>query len=178
MSRGHQAALLDRVVEQGQRRGGAERAADLKAHRLEHAGHAVALGRRRRKRQVHHAEGHAQPAGGLLRDKLAHARDAEGGFLDGFGHDVEGLTLHALQRVVHDARAGNAHVYDAFRLAHAGDGAGHEGVVLHGVGKDDELGAAEAAGVGGHFRGLFDDAAHEGDGVHVDAGAGTGHVDA
>ena len=53
----------------------------------------VADGGRRRERQVDDAEGHVEPAAGLLRDELPHARDAEGRFLDRLCHDVEGLPL-------------------------------------------------------------------------------------
>ena len=76
-----------------------------------------------------------------------------------------------------DAGAGDADVYDRVRLAHAVEGAGHEGVVLHRVAEDDELGAAEAALRGGELRGLLYDAAHERDGVHVYAGLRRADVD-
>ena len=56
--------------------------------------------------------------------------------------------------------------------------AGHEGVVLHGVGKDDDLGAAEAVGIGGQLGGALDDVAHLAHGVHVDAAARGADVDA
>ena len=59
----------------------------------------------------------------------------------------KGCALHRLQGVIHHAGAGNAHVDDAFRLAHAVEGAGHEGVVLHGVAEHHQLGAAQAVPV-------------------------------
>ena len=51
----------------------------LQAHLLQNVGHAVADGGRGGQGQVHDAEGHAQPLGGLLGHQLAHAGDLEGG---------------------------------------------------------------------------------------------------
>ncbi|MPM15977.1 hypothetical protein SDC9_62351 [bioreactor metagenome] len=45
----------------------------------------------------------------------------------------------------------------------------HKGIVLHGVAEDHQFGAAEAALIGGECRGPFDDPAHFGHCVHVDA---------
>ena len=99
-------------------------------------------------------------------------------FLIGLGDDAEVRAAHrACSALMDDAGAGDADVYDRVRLADAVEGAGHEGVVLDGVAEDDELGAAEAALRGGELRGLLDDAAHEGDGVHVYAGLGGADVD-
>ncbi|CAN3998231.1 Cysteine-rich CPCC domain-containing protein, partial [Dysosmobacter welbionis] len=53
----HDAALLHRVVQQGQRRRSAVGAADLQAHLLQNAGHAVSDGRSRRQGEIHDAEG-------------------------------------------------------------------------------------------------------------------------
>ena len=58
------------------------------------------------------------------------------------------------------------------------EGTGHEGVILHGVGKHHQLGAAQAVLVPGELGGLFDDAAHLGHGIHIDAGLGGAHVNA
>ena len=60
---GHDAALFHRVVEQRQRGGRAVGAADLQAHLLQDAGHAVADGGGGGQGQVHDAEGHAQAGG-------------------------------------------------------------------------------------------------------------------
>ena len=163
--------FFHRVVEQRERCRGAGPADGLQSHLLEHGGHAVADGGRRRERQVHDAERHAQPRGRLLRHELAHARDAEGRLFHRLGHDVERLAMHALQRVLHHARPGHADVHLALRLAHAVKRPGHEGVVLHGVGKDHELGAGHAALIGRKRGGALDGAAHLGHGVHVDARA-------
>ena len=89
---------------------------------------------------------------GLLRHQLTHAGDLEGGFLDGLRHHVKGLALDGLQGVVHHAGAGDAHVDDALRLAHAVERARHEGVVLHRVAEYHQLGAADAVAVRGQLR--------------------------
>ena len=173
----HDAALLHRVVQQGQRRRGAVGTADGKAHLLQNAGHAVAYRRGGRQRQIHDAEWRIQPPGRLRRHHLTHAGDLERRFLDGLRHHVKGLPLAGLQSVVHHARAGHAHVDDAVRLAHAVERTGHEGVVLHSVAEHHQLGAAEAAPVRGALRQLLDGAAHEGHRIHVDARLGGAHVD-
>ena len=121
-------------------------------------------------------KGTPRRAAGLAGHQLAHAGDAEGRLFDGLGHHVKRLALHLLQGVVDHAGAGDAHVDDTFRLAHAVEGTGHEGVILHGVGENHELGAAEAAGGGGEVGRLLDDAAHLRHGVHVDAGLGGADV--
>ena len=56
-------------------------------------------------------------------------------------------------------------------------GPGHKGVVLGGVGEDDELGAADAVAVTGEIGSLLDDLAHLAHRVHVDAGFCGGDVD-
>ena len=53
----------------------------------------------------------------------------------------------------------------------------HERIVLHGVGKHDELGAAEPAARLRPARRRLDDATHPRNGVHVDPGARGGDVD-
>ena len=178
MAAGHDAALLHGVVQQGQGGGGAVGAADGQAHLLQDASHTVAHRRGGGQGQVHDAEGHVQTGAGLGGHHLAHAGDLEGGLFDSLGHHVEGLALAALQGVVHHAGAGHAHVDDGVGLTHAVEGAGHEGVVLHGVAEHHQLGAAQAVAVAGQVGRLLDDAAHLGHGVHVDAGLGAAHVDA
>ena len=56
------------------------------------------------------------------------------------------------------------------------EGAGHEGVVLHGVAEHDELAGADALLIGGELGGALDDAGHLEGGVHVDAGPRAAHV--
>ena len=57
------------------------------------------------------------------------------------------------------------------------EGAGHERVVLHSVGKHHQLHAGTALALGRFFRRLADDLAHERHCVHVDPGPGGGHID-
>lgn len=56
------------------------------------------------------------------------------------------------------------------------EGAGHEGVIAHGVGEDHELGAANGATVLGQLGCFLDDASHLRGGIHVDAGARGGNI--
>jgi hypothetical protein len=176
MGGGHDAALFHGVVEEGQGGGGAVGAADLQAHLLQDAGHRVAHSGGGGQGEVHDAEGHVQAAAGLLGHQLAHAGDAEGGLFDGLRHHVEGGALHVLEGVVHHTGAGDAHIDDAVALAHAVEGAGHEGVVLHRVAEYHQLGAAEAATVRGALRSRLDGPSHEGHRVHIDARLGGAHV--
>ena len=91
-------------------------------------------------------------------DQLAHAGDLEGGLFDGLGHLVKGLALRRLGKAwCTTPGAGNAHVDDALRLAHAVEGAGHKGVVLHRVAEHHQLGAADAVPVRGALGGILDD---------------------
>ena len=46
---------------------------------------------------------------------------------------------------------------------------GHERVIVYRVGKNDQLGAAHGIVVLGQFCGLLDDAAHQTDGIQIDA---------
>ena len=74
------------------------------------------------------------------------------------------------------AGAGDAHVDDLLRLAHPVEGAGHEGVVFHGVAEHHQLGTAEAALICGALGQVLDGAAHQGHRVHVDARLGGAHI--
>ena len=151
--------------------------ADLQAHLLQNAGHAVSDGRGRRQGEVHNAEGGVQPAAGLLGHQLAHAGHPESGLLHGLRHHVKGLALRRFQSSTHHAGAGDAHVDDLLRLSHAVESAGHKGVVLHGIAEHHQLGAAQAIPVRRGGSGILDDAAHQGHRVHIDARPGGPHVD-
>ena len=153
-------------------------AADLQAHLLQDPGHTVANGRGRRQAQVHNTKRHAQPFRSFYAHQLTHTGDSEGGFLHRLSHHVKGLALDTLKRMVHHTGAGNAHIDDALRLADSVEGTGHKGIVLYGVGKNHQLGAAQAVLVLGQFGSLFHDTAHLGHGIHVDARLGGAHVDA
>ena len=178
MGRRHDAALFHGVVQQGKRRRGAVGAADFQPHFLQNARHAVPHRRRRCQREIHDAKGRAQTAGRLGGHHLPHAGDLEGRLFHRFRHHVKGGALHALQGVVHNAGTADAHVDDAVRLAHAVEGAGHEGVILHGVAEHHQLGAAQALLLTGEVGGLLDDAAHASHGVHVDARFGRADIHA
>ena len=153
------------------------RTADLKPHFLQNAGHAVADGGRGRKGKIDNAKRRIEPAARLLRDELTHARDAERRFLHGLRHHVERLALDALQRVIHNARPGNADVDHFLRLAHAVERARHEGVILYRIAEDHKLGAAKAALLFRERRRLFHRLPHQGDGVHVDSRLGRADID-
>ena len=90
--------------------------------------------------------------------------------------DVVGV-LCLLDGGAHHARAGNAHVDDAVRLAGAVESARHEGVVLRRVAEHDELCRTDAVAVRCAVRGFADNAAHFRDGIHVDAGLCRADVD-
>ena len=182
---GEGAALFHGIVEHGQHGRGAGRTDAGQAHALEDLAHAVAHGRGGGQGKVGHAEGQAQTLGHFVTDHLAHAGHLVGRTLDDFGHIQQGHGLAAVTAVLQGAvdglldhaGAGDAHVDDHVGLAHAQVGTGHEGHVLRDVGEDHQLGAAKAAAVGrglGHLEDLF---AHQGHGIHIDAGAGRGHVD-
>ena len=174
---GHDAALLDGVVQQGEAGGGAAAAAGLKAHLLEDVGHAVAHGGGGGQRQVDDAGGHAQLLGGEVGHQLAHAGDLEGRPLHQLGHLIDGGILgQAGQRGADRARAGDAHMDLAVRLAGAVERARHEGVVLGCIAEDDELCCADALTVGGQLAGLLDGLAHQLHGVHVQARFGRADV--
>ena len=177
IGRRHDAPLLDLIVEERQRGGGAGRARGLKADLLKDLRHRVADGRRRGERQVDDAKGDAEAAGGLLRHELPHARDLESGLFDRLAEHFKVLSAHLLQGGLHHARSGNADVDHRVRFGHAVERTRHKGVVVRRVAEHDELGAAQAAVFPGRLRGLADRLAHQADGVHVDAGPGGAHVD-
>ena len=174
----HHAALFHRVVQHGKGSRGAVGTADLQPHFLQNPGNAVPHGGGGRKAQVHDSEGYAQTAGRFLAHQLTHTGNLEGGLLDGLGHHVKGLTLHVLQGMVHHAGAGNAHIQHALRLTHTVERAGHEGVVLHGVGEHHHFGAAQAVVIRSQLGGFLDNATHFRHGVHIDARLGGADIHA
>ena len=170
---GHDAALLDGVVEQGEAGGGAAAAAGLKAHLLEDVGHTVAHGGGGGQRQVDDAGGYAQLFGGEVCHQLTHAGDLEGGALHQLGHLVDGGVLgQPGQRGADRAGAGDADVDLAVGLTGAVEGTRHKGIVLGCVAEDHQLCCADALTVGGELAGLLDGLAHQLDGVHVQARLG------
>ena len=174
---GHHAALLHGIVQQGKAGGGAAAAAGLQTHLFQNVGHAVADGRGGSQRKVDDTGGHAQCLGGKVCHQLAHAGDLEGGAFDQFCHLIDGGILgQACQRGAHSARAGNAYMDLAVRLAGAVEGTGHEGIILRCVAEHHQLGSADALTVGGQLAGFLYGLAHQLDGVHVQTGLGGADV--
>ena len=172
----HDAALLDLVVEHGERRCGAGSADLLEADLLQHFTHGVAHGRGRGERQVDDAERDAEAAGSLLSHKLTHARDLERGALDGLAQEFEVLALGRIERAGDHAGAGDADVDDRVAFGDAVEAAGHERVVVRHVAEGHELDAAVGVVVGGALGNVLDDVAEQFDRVHVDAGLGGADV--
>ena len=135
MVRRHHAALLHCVIQQCQRGSRTVSAADLQTHFLQNPGNAVPHRGSRSKTQVHNSERHIQPLGCLYAHDLTHTGNAESSLFDGLRHHIEGLTLDALQCVIHHAGSGHTHIQHALRLTHTMERTGHEGVVLHSVGE-------------------------------------------
>ena len=175
----HDAALLDRVVQQGQAGRRAAAAAALKAHLLQNVRNTVANRGRRGQRQVNDARGHAEALTGEVRYQLAQAGDLECRALDQLGHLVHRGVLRQLgQRGAHRTGAGDADVDLTVRLARAVERARHERVVLGRVAEHDELCVAHAHVVLRQLGGLAHDLAHQLDGVHVDARFRRADIDA
>ena len=169
---GHDAALLDLVVEHGQGRGSAGSADLFEADLLKHFADGVAYGRGRREGKVDDAEWNAKATGCLLCHQLADARDLERGALDGFAQELEILALGLVQCTGDHTRAGNADVDDRVAFGDAVEAAGHERVVVRHVAEGHELDAAVGVVVGGALGNVLDDVAEQFDRVHVDAGLG------
>ena len=174
---GHHPALLDRIVEHGQRRRRAGRATALNAHFFENVRHAVTDHRRRCQGEVDDAKRCIEPLARFQRDQLADAGDLEGHALDRFGHDVELLATHFFQRGLDHARAADANVDGFLRFADAMKRPSHEGIVLDGIGKDDEFGATQTIPVCRQLSRLLDNLPHFTDGIHVDAFLGGADID-
>ncbi len=174
----HDAALFDLVVEQGEGCSGSGCASALKAHLAEDIRDTVADCGCGSQGQVDDAEGDAEPAGCLAGDELSDTGDLEGGLFDSLAEDFEVLSVDFFKGAFYDAGAADTDVEDAVCLCDAVEGTCHEGVVIGCVAEDDEFGAAEGIAVSGALGCPLDDAAHEADGIHVDAGLGGAHVDA
>ena len=160
---GHHAALLHGIVQQGKAGGGAAAAAGLQTHLFQNIGHAVADGRGGSQRKVDDAGGHAQCLGGKVCHQLTHAGDLEGGALYKLCHLVNGGVLgQTSQRGAHSARAGNAHMDLAVRLAGLLHGLAHQLDGVHvqtGLGGTDVHRAAHDVGLGQCAGDGFDQAA-------------------
>ena len=77
---------------------------------------------------------------------------------------------------MHHARAGNAHIDDALRLTDTMECTGHKGVILHRIGENNQLSAAQTILVSGNFRRFLDNPAHFCHSIHIDAGLGRTHI--
>ena len=125
----HHAALLHRVVQEGQSGGGAVGAADLRpiSSRIRATESPTAGGGRQG--QVHDAEGGVQPAAGLPGATSWPMRvTRKAVFFTVSATTSKGAPFTLWRGVVHHAGTGDTHVDDLLRLAHAVEGAGHEGV--------------------------------------------------
>ena len=122
-------------------------------------------------------KGRPRRARGGAPDQFAGARDLERGAANDRRERAEIGVARRLDGAQHDARAADADIDRAFGLAGAVKRAGHERIVLDGVAEHDELGAADRACVSGELGRALDDAAHGGDRVHVQAGAGRADID-
>lgn len=172
----HDAALFDGVVEHRKRRRGAARAHALQPYLFEDMRDRVADRRGRGERQVDDAAADAEAFCGFGGDQLPDAGDLERGLFDDFG-DLCEVALDLFQRDFDDSGTGDADVDDAVVLARAEERARHKGVVLDRVGEHDQLGAGDAVLVASEVGGAFEDAAHQADGVHIDACFRGGDVD-
>lgn len=130
-------------------------------------------------RQVDNALLDTQAMGGLAAHELAGTGNLKGGLLNLLGdfHHRCGIGQR-LQGCGHNAGARNAYVDDGVGLATAVDGARHKRGVLDHVGKADKLGSADGILVGREFSGIDDGLGGHKHGVHIDAGAQAGDVDA
>ena len=75
------------------------------------------------------------------------------------------------------ARSGDSNVDHCFVFADAVERAGHERIVLDGIGKADKLRARKSTLIACALGGVFQDPADLAHHVHVDAGAGRGRID-
>ena len=174
----HRTSLFHRVVEHREAGGRAVRPHGGEPHLFQHFAHAVVAYGSGGEGEIHNAEARAQRFCRLASHKFSHAGDLEGSVLYRFRKHVATFPSDAFQSGFHHAGTGYAYVHHAVSLAHAVEGARHEGIVLHGVGEDDEFGAPYPVAVGGELRGLLDYLAHEAHRVHIYARASGAHVHA
>ena len=157
--RRHHAALLHRVGEQRQRRGRARRARRLEPHRLQDLGHRIADRGRRRQRQIDDAE--ADTVGPRRRATSRPMSSPARVTLNAMRLMVSATSPRSIlpplsrrRRIADSTTPGPEHadVDDAFAFADAVQRAGDERVVVGDVGEHHQLGAADAAAVGGRAR--------------------------
>ena len=152
--------------------------ADLKPHFFQNVRHGIAHSRGRRKGQIDDAKRHVQPRGGFLGNQLTHARNLKRRALDRLGHHVKRLPLRLVfQRALDHAGAGNADVDAAIAFARPMERARHKGIILHSVGKDDQLHAAGSIRIRRRGGNILHRQSAQANRVHVDARAGGSDVD-
>src|SRR5699024_5662181 len=134
----HHAALLDCIVKQCERRGGAM-GADL----IQDVRNRIAQFCSRSQGKVHDAKWHAQALSGHIAHQLTGASDLKGGLFNLFGNLVQGSTGEIAQGAVNDAGARYADGDHAIWLLDAVESTGHEWVISDGVCKDHELRAGD-----------------------------------
>ena len=142
-------------------------------------GNGITDSRCRGKGKIHDAKRNVESSCGFRADKLTHSCDLEGCLLDHFSDLIHGGILAGfLDCHAHDARSGNTDIDNGIRLRDAMETAGHEGIVLHGIAEDHELGGCLTVPVLGHFSTFTHDLSHELYRIHVDAGLCGADVDA
>ena len=144
---------------------------------FQNAGNGIADCRGRSQGQVHDSERHAQHGSRFGTHQLTDTGNLKCCFLNSFCHFVQrSVVRKVVQHGPNHARAGYAHAEDGIRFAHAVECTGHERVILYRVAEYHQLCSAHALVVFGEERSFLNLPAHQGNGVHVDAGLGGADV--
>ena len=85
-------------------------AAFFQPHLLKNMGDGITHSRGWRQGEIHNAERHIEPLGGLVGDELAHAGDFKRSALNQIRHAGQIAVRRLGERRAHHAGAGNAHV--------------------------------------------------------------------
>ena len=177
--RGHHAAFLHGVVQQGQGRRCPRAAAAANTDGFQYPRHRVAFGRGRSQAQIQYAHLYAQPLRSLPGYQFPGTGNLESRGLDGLRHlrDVRCVGQTGQHSTDHTG-AGNANVDNRLCLAAAMKGTGHERVVLHSVGEHHQLGTAYRVAAGRALSSGQNAFGHQQHRVHIDASSGRCQVDA
>ena len=175
----HYAALFHGIVQHGKAGGGAAAAAAFQTHFFQNVGNTIANSRGRRQGQINDARGHTQLFAGQVGHQLAQTGDLERRALDKLCHLIHRGILGQLgQSGAHRTGAGNADMDLAVRLSRAVESTGHKRVIFGCIAENHQFGIAHAHVIFGQLGGLAHHAAHQANGVHIDAGFGGTDVDA
>ena len=166
----HEAALLDRIVEQCERSRCPRSSTRLKTHLLKNARHAVTNLGGRCKREINDPERHSEAPRCLARNQLANTRDLECGPLDRLCNLGKVRALEILQRMLYNAGAADADIDDAVPLGNAVERSCHKGIVPRRIAEHNNLCAADRFLLTRQFRRTLDHIAHLAHGIHIDAG--------